>query len=139
MAQATPDVEQLVSDYEDLWNGDFSKLDLVTESVTIYDPGVPSGVIQGREEFETQLREFHAAFPDCKLEIVDMLASVEIAMLHWTFTGTHEDEYNDIPPTGREIEMAGMSKLRHEEGEVQEDRIYYDRHEMFEQLGLVEE
>lgn len=128
-----------MNDYVNLWNGDFSKLDVVSESVTVYDPGVPDGELHGRDAVEKHIKELHAAFPDFQIALEDTLASDELIMGEWTATGTHEGEFNGIPPTGREIDLTGMDKIRVRNGAVQEHRIYFNLQEMFEQLGLTEE
>lgn len=140
MAEATPDVEQLMNDYTGIWNeGDYSKLpDVVSESVTVYDPGHPE-VVQGRDAFEAYLRELREAFPDFHVTIDETQASDGTVMSEWTVTATHEGEFNGIPPTGNEMELTGMDKTLIADGKIQEHRIYYDRQDMFEQLGLTEE
>lgn len=141
MAQITPDVEQIVNDYVDVWNeGNYGQIpDVVTESVAIYDPGAPGGEVHGREGFEAFLREVRTGFPDFHIAVDDVLAGDDVVMAEWTATGTHEGEFNDVPPTGREIDMTGMSKILIADGKVEEDRIYYDRQELFEQLGLADD
>lgn len=42
LASAT-EYEHLMNDYEALWNGDLSKLDVVAESVDVSDPAHPEG------------------------------------------------------------------------------------------------
>lgn len=139
MAQATPDVEQLVSDYEDVWNGDFSKLEVVSESADVYDPGAPGGAVHGRDGVEAYVRELQTGFPDLRITIDDWVARDEMVMLEWTATGTHEGEFDDIPPTGREIDITGMAKILVSDDKIREDHIHWDTQEMFEQLGLTEE
>jgi steroid delta-isomerase-like uncharacterized protein len=138
MAQATRDVEQLISDYQDLRNGDFSKLDVVAESATIRDPAAPEGEVQGRDALEAYLREFRSGFPDLRITIDDTLAGDEAVTAEWTATGTHEGEFNGIAPTEREIGIAGMDNIQVAGGRVQEHWVYYDLRELFEQLGLTE-
>lgn len=132
-------IESLMSDYTELWNGDFSKLDVVAESVEIYHHAAPDGVIHGREALKGFIHEFHSAFPDFHIAVDDWISSDEIVMKEWTMTGTHEGEFNDIPPTGREIESTGMAKILIADGKVQEDRLYYNPQVMVEQLGLKED
>ncbi len=143
MAETSPrDREQLVNvyqDYEDLWNGDFSNLDVIDESITFYDPGAPVEAIRGRNAFEAYLREIRTAFPDWHIEVDDLLVGDGVIMKEWTITGTHEGEFDDIPPTGRDMEISGMAKILIEDGKVQEDRLYFNPQDMYEQLGLTEE
>lgn len=58
-----------------------------------------------------------------------------VAVKEWTMTGTHEGEFNGIPPTGREIESEGMAKVLVDDGRVPEDRLYYNPQLLAEQLG----
>lgn len=143
MAEAsTTEHEQTLNvyqDYEDLWNGDFSKLNVVAESITFYSPALPEGELHGREAFESFLREVRSAFPDWQVVADDMLAGDGIVMKEWTTTGTHKGEYKGVPPTGREIEFKGMAKDVIADGKVQEHRLYYDPQEVREQLGLTED
>jgi len=134
--------EQLLStyqDYENLWNGDFSKLDVVAESFAFYSPGVSDGELHGREAFDAYLREVRSAFPDWQVVADDLLAGDGLIMKEWTVTGTHEGEYNGVPPTGREIELHGMAKDTIADGKVREGRLYYDSQAVAEQLGLTED
>lgn len=126
-------------DYEDLWNGDFSKVEVVAESFAFHSPGVPDGELHGREAFEAYLREVRSAFPDWQVVADDLLAGDGLIMKEWTVTGTHEGEYNGVPPTGHEIEINGMAKDIITDGKVQEGRLYYNSQDVAEQLGLIED
>lgn len=140
MAQATSDVEQCVKDWVDIWNtGGYERLpDVLDESATVYDPGAPGGVLEGRDEFEAHLRELRTGFPDLTIEIEEMLSGEGVVMTEWTATATHEGEFNGIPATNREIELQGMSKTLIRDGEIVEDRVYHDFHAFLEQLGLTD-
>jgi len=135
----TSDVEPLMDDYTDLWNGDFSKLDVAAESVAVYHEAAPDGVVHGRAGLESFIREFHSAFPDFEIVVDDWIWKEGVVMKEWTMTGTHEGEFNGIPPTGREIESRGMAKILFSDGTVQEDRLFYNPQIMVEQLGPPEE
>lgn len=139
MGEATTDIEQLMDDYEDVWNGDFSKLDVVSESFEYYAPEVPEEGVHGPDGFEAYLRELLDGFPDATITLGEMLAGDEVVMVEWTATGTHEGEFNGIPPTEREADITGMSKVLISDGKVTEERGYYDYNKLFEQLGLTEE
>lgn len=129
----TPDVEQLMSDYFDLRNGDLSKLDVISESFTFY---LPIDEVHGRDGVEAMQREQEIAFPDGKIEVDHMLVSDDVVMWEWTLTGTHEGEWQDIPPTGREVASKGMSKTVIADGKVQENWAYFDSRDLLAQLGV---
>ncbi|WP_372909534.1 ester cyclase [Salinigranum sp.] len=131
--------EQPMSDYLALWNGESSKTDSVSDSFVAYEPSVPGGVIQGREAFEAYVHELRTAFPDFTITVEAVLEGDDIVMAEWTGRGTHEGEFNGLPPTGRTFEHRGMSTFVVADGEVQEERMYYDPREIAEQLGFLEE
>lgn len=139
MSEATPDVEQLMDDYEDVWNGDFSKLEVVSESVDVYDPAAPDGEVHGRGAFQAFVEELRTGFPDMDLTIDEWIAEDDVVMGVWSARGTHDGEFNGVPPTERSVEITGMARTKVSDSKIQEDRIYWDRQEMFEQLGLTEE
>lgn len=127
---------EIIDEYEALWNGDFSKLDIVAEEASVYDPAAPEGVLHGREAVEAHLRETFQAFPDFALETHDMLVQDDMVMLDWTVTATFEGEFYGAPPTGRSFSNTGMAKTIVGDGKIQEDRLYYNEKEMLAQLGL---
>lgn len=132
----TTDYEPIVNDWYAMYNGDLSKLDVLAESVEINDP---LAELHGREEVEGFIQEMRTAFPDMHLTWDEMLSDDDTVMVEWTVTGTHEGEYNGIPPTGNEIEQQGMEKILIADNKVQEAHIYFDTQEMLTQLGVTED
>ena len=127
------DVEEFLTEYNQLYTGDLSKLDMVSESVSFY---FPLGEVHGRDELEKTIEETTTAFPDVTIETVDYVVGDELLMYEFTFAGTHEGQYEDIPPTGREIEISCMAKLVFDGEKVAEDHTYFDAQEWAEQLGV---
>lgn len=140
MAQATSDLEQCVIDWVDVWNtGAYERLpDVLDESATVYDPGAPGGVLEGRDEVDAHLRELRTGFPDFAIRLEEMLSGDGVVMTTWTATATHEGEFDGIPATDREIELQGMSRTSIRDGRIVEDRICHDFHAFLEQLGLTD-
>lgn len=148
MSEATPEPEQVVTAYVNMWNEqDYERIpDLVAESFVMYDavapaegiPG-PEGEIHGRDGLEAFMRGVTAGFPDFELTILDALSSDELVMYEANVTMTHEGEFDGIPPTGRPVEVREMSKCHVRDGTIHEHRVYFDRQEVFEQLGLADE
>jgi steroid delta-isomerase-like uncharacterized protein len=136
MAQTRSNVEDVIADYEALWNGDFSKIGVVAESAAVYDPAAPDGEVHGRDAIEAFLQETREAFPDFTLRTQEMLVKDETVMVEWTVTGTLKNEFYGAPPSGRSMEISGMAKTIVRDGEVQEDRLYYDQKDMLAQLGF---
>lgn len=138
MAQvSSTEYDQLINDYQDLWNGDLSKMDIVSESVAIYDPAHPDGEVHGHDGFEEFIQRSHEAFPDFEVtkDPEMMLMSDDTIMGEFTLMGTFEESFYDVPPTGRQMKLRGMSKITLVDGKIQDDYIYFNEKEMLEQLG----
>ena len=148
MAEATPEAEQLVREYVEMWNEqEYSKIpDLVSESFVMHDPAAPADEVPGPERevhgpegLETFIRGVTAGFPDFRVSVLDMLSDGDLVMYEAEIAMTHEGEFDGVPPTGQEIESREMSKYRIEDGKIQEHRVYFDLQEMFEQLGIADD
>jgi steroid delta-isomerase-like uncharacterized protein len=139
MTETPPDVQQLMSDYVDLLNGDDSKLNVLSQSYRYHSSGLPEEGIQGRDAYRDYIQTLHEAFPDIEYAITDMVASDEVVMSEWTVTGTHDGQFSGIPPTGRTIEMHTMAKEVIKDGQIQEEWGYTDTNELMAQLGVRDE
>lgn len=135
---STTEYEPIVDEYLTIWNeGAYAKLpEVVTEDITLYDPGAPEGEVHGRDALKTFLSELREAFPDLHITIDNLTTTEEGVIEEWTATGTHDGEFRGIPPTQRTIKFSGMGKILIADDKVQEHRVYYDSQEMVEQLGL---
>lgn len=137
MSQESPThQQQVIAEYEALWNGEFTNIEVVDDSASVYDPAAPDGVVHGRDAVDAHVRETFRGFPDFELETHDMLVRDDIVMLDWTASGTFEGEFYGAPPTGRSFTVSGMAKTTVGDGKIQEDRLYYNEKDMLAQLGV---
>jgi steroid delta-isomerase-like uncharacterized protein len=78
------------------------------------------------------------AYPDASLEIISTgdtgggLVATQWVM-HATNTGTLPD---GTPATGRTVKLNGASFAQFEGDKIRSERVYFDMHNLFEQLGL---
>jgi steroid delta-isomerase-like uncharacterized protein len=79
-----------------------------------------------------------AAYPDASVELISVgdtgggLVAVQW-VLHGTNTGTLPD---GTPATGRTVTLPGATFTQVDGGKVRSEEIYFDRQNLFEQLGL---
>jgi steroid delta-isomerase-like uncharacterized protein len=141
MTEATEEAEQLVNAYLSMWEQqEYSKIpDLVSESFEMHGPFTPEEGIRGRDGLEEWMREVTSGFPDFRTDVLNVLSSDDLVMCEVTVSGTHEGEFDGVPPTGREVEIRAMEKFDVADGTVREHRVYFDQQEMLEQLGLADE
>jgi steroid delta-isomerase-like uncharacterized protein len=141
MARATRDAEGTVRAYVDVWNErDYSKIpEVVSESISVYNPTAPGGEVHGRDGLEAFMRGVVAGFPDFHVTVHDVVSNDDLVMYDATLTMTHEGEFDGIPPTGREVEVPEMAKYHVVDDKVREYRVCFDQQAVFEQLGLTDE
>jgi len=127
--------EQFIDDYQTLWDGEYAKQDIVSESVEVHDPSQP-GPVEGREALVEHIRESRGSFSDLQIRTTELAADGDVVLWEWTMTGTNDGELQGMEPTGNEVDITGMSKLVLEDGQLEEEYMYYDVQELFSQLGL---
>jgi predicted ester cyclase len=77
------------------------------------------------------------AFPDVRVSVEDQIAEGDMVVTRWTATGTHTGELMGIPPTGRRIEISGITINRFSGGRIAEDWYQSDDLGMMQQLGVI--
>jgi predicted ester cyclase len=92
----------------------------------VYAPDVvwhdPDRDIQGLEEARQFVSMFKTAFPDMSATIEDVIAEGDKVLTRVTIRGTHHGETEEFgPPTGRQVEGAGLSLHRIEGGKIVEE------------------
>lgn len=139
MSQTPTEVEQLMREALTVTNGrEFSRIpNVIAESYVGHQPG-DADDIHGQDGMEAWLREFDAGFPDFEMIVEAELVGDDVVMEEWTLTGTHEGEYNGIPPTHREVELRGMSKFVIEDGRIAEEYMYFNVQDFYDQLGVTD-
>ncbi len=85
--------------------------------------GMMSKTPQG---FMEAIKGFHAAIPDLKSEIIDMVGEGDRLVLRFNFTGTHQGEFLGFPSSGANLHFEGMIMRRFEGEKVAEDWDYFD-------------
>jgi steroid delta-isomerase-like uncharacterized protein len=96
-----------------------------------------SGERAGRRELRDDVAMFHAAFPDLQADIPQIMSQENKVSFIYTLSGTHEGEFEGIPPTGQEMEAKGAVIVRVEDDKITEYRMVFDNLGMLEQLGVL--
>ncbi len=100
----------------------------------------PDQDIQGSEEAKQFVTMYKTAFPDLHATVEDEIAEGDRVVTRWTIRGTHQGEIEEFgPPTGRQIEIEGITIHRIEGGKIAEEWERYDNLSVMQQLGLVPE
>jgi steroid delta-isomerase-like uncharacterized protein len=80
---------------------------------------------------------YRQAFPDLQTTTEDMIAEGDKVMVRWTTRGTHRGETEAFgPPTGKRMEIMGITIQRFEEGKIAEGWTLADTLGQMHQLGM---
>jgi steroid delta-isomerase-like uncharacterized protein len=120
---------------EEVWNrGNYATLgDLVASDIVIHAsrPGEEIHGPAGVRQFYTTLR---AAFPDISFTIEDQIAEGDRVVTRWSARATHAGEFQGIPPTGKQVQLAGIDIDRIANGKVIECWPIADELHLLQQL-----
>ena len=116
-------------------------LDTIEE---IYAPNVvwhePDQEVRGIDEARQFVTTYKTALPDLNITIEDVVGEGDKAVTRWTVRGTHQGEVEEFgPPTGRQVELKGITIHRIDGGKIVEEWEAYDNLSILQQLGLVPE
>lgn len=98
-----------------------------------------SGELAGRNELVGDIEMFHQAFPDLEGELTRIISEGGKVSFLYELRGTHEGQFDGIPPTQESMEAKGAGIMRVEDGIVTEYRLVFDNLGMLEQLGVIGE
>jgi serine phosphatase RsbU (regulator of sigma subunit) len=119
-------------------------LELADEIFDRYLAHQPGGLVleRGPEDVKRFNGEFRSAFHNFRLSIDEQIAEGDKVVSRITVRGTHQREFRGMAPTGKEIELKGITIFRFSpEGKVVETWDSYDqlslmRHSVEQELRL---
>ena len=124
--------------WDEVWNGgDVGLVDeLHTSDFRDHDPASP-WVRPGPEGMKEKVRAYRTAFPDLEFAMEKVLSGDDHVVTHWRCRGTHQGEILGLKPTGKTIEIEGISIFRLQDGKIAEQTLIWDALGMLTQLGAV--
>ena len=109
--------------------------EVLSPDFVVHMPGAPAPL--NRETFLQQMSLFDAAFSDSHAVIEDQIAEGDKVVTRITWRGIHSSNFQGLPPTGKQIVMAGTVVQRIKDGKIVEHWPVFDQMGMMQQLGLV--
>jgi steroid delta-isomerase-like uncharacterized protein len=129
------DVRDLIGSWvEQVWN---RRRDRYVDLLMAPDALVQVEGVDGhldRDAFLVYRKAFYEAVPDFQLEIRGINCEDNVGFLDWRFTGTHRGPGLGIPPSGRIVEAAGISRFEFEEGRLFRGADRWNRGELMAAL-----
>ena len=124
--------------YQDVLIGrDIDAVDELFEPDAVFhSTALPEGPTRGRGEYKQFIRDFHAAFTDVEVDILDAVAEGDLVVFRALVTGTQTGSFKGIPATGRRVSVSEMVMVRGVEGRCAEAWSSFDTLGLIRGLGL---
>ncbi len=126
--------------FEEVWNKGNLQVtdDLFTPNYSHHDSSTPD-VGRGPESEKKRATLYRTAFPDLRLTVEDIISEGETVVARWSCRGTHKGDLNGIAPTGKHVNITGISIARFTNGKMSEGFVNWDALSLMQQLGVVPE
>lgn len=139
---ADPTVAANIKMYSETWDaiingGEYGlfNTDHFTEDVIMH--AEPENLV-GIEAMKGYYKSLVGAFSETKFTIKNILGEGNQLVKHWTFEGTHTNDFFGIPPTGNKVSITGSTIVRmSSDGRIAEEQDFMDNMSMLSQLGVV--
>lgn len=110
--------------FDELDQGNFGILDeLFSPDYTLNFHGRESLDLQGTKDFYDYM---YRAFPDLRHEIVEQIAEGAKVVTRWTATGTHTEEFMDLPPTNERVSFQGINIYTFDGDKLIDSQVAWD-------------
>lgn len=90
----------------------------------------------GKDEVGGYLSRMLTAFPGLSFRVTHKYPRGHRVAERWVISGEHLGPYLGIPPTGRHVDIHGMSIVHLSEGRFMSDRFYFDTSSVLRDMGL---
>ncbi len=95
--------------------------------------------INGPAGVTRQLERFYQALPDLEFKYEQVIFENDRVAVYWSARGTHRGTLLNIPPTGRVVQINGVSWLRERNGKFAHGVHMWDMAALLRAVGLLPE
>lgn len=125
----------VVRQYFERWGEPEAAREALAPDFVAHLPEIPEPM--NREAFIQYQGVVRAAFPDFAPTLEDQIAEGDKVTNRLIFRGTHQGDFQGIPPTGKQVAVTAITIERVVDGKIVEHWIEYDGLGMMQQLGVV--
>ena len=121
----------------DFYNsGNLSMVDMIISPDYVGHYSSRAEDVIGHQGLIEWVKSNRTAYSNFNVAINKIVVEGEMVCLQWTVTGTNDGPLGDIPPTGKSVNVKGLSLARVVDGKIVEEWITWDMLGMYRQLGF---
>ena len=129
-------LRQVVRNLADTFNDpkvrESSYFDFYDDSLVIH--GFPPNLPTNKEGFKQFIYLLWKAFPDIRIIFEDIIIEGNKVVCRYYLTGTHNDDFGDLQPTGKKFKVNGMTEFSFSNANIVERWNLVDMVSLKEQL-----
>ena len=120
-------------------SGELDRLDaFVSPDYVLHDPSLPEDV-RGVDGARELVESYRAGIAGLSVTVEHQIADGDYVATRYTCRGTHEGSIGGLPPTGRDVAIAGLVISRCRDGKVVEEWEVSDVFGLMQQIGAIPE
>jgi predicted ester cyclase len=127
--------------FYDAWNArDLDAFDeIIAPGSVDHDPQNPFSEMRGPAGAKRTAGMYHAAFSDGRFEVQEQIAEGDFVVTRWSARGTNDGELMGMQPTGKSVQIAGITIDRIAGEQIAETWTCFDTLGMMQQVGALPE
>jgi steroid delta-isomerase-like uncharacterized protein len=117
------------------------EVDLVDELVSpdYVEHHTGDSVLEGPEELKAYVEETRAGISGFTKHVEDVVVGDDKVTVRYVATGTHDNEFRGVEPSGNDVEVDGILIYRVEDGRIAEGWEVSDALTLLRQIGALPE
>ena len=125
---------------DEVWNlGNFDTVEeLIAPAYTVHhDPGDPwEGKTLNWEQYKQRVLYSRNAFPDLNFDIKEFVTTEDRVVISWILTGTHLGDLAEVPASGKQINISGLTIYYFEDDKISGHWQVIDQLAFVAQIGM---
>ena len=128
--------------YETVWDKVINGRQIALINADYFDQDVTAvatsaGDVVGLENFKNYYNNYLTGFSDAEFAIIDAFGQGNKIVKHWNFKGTHDGNFFGVPPTGKRVDVSGVTLVKMKAGKIAAEQDFMDLLDFYTQLGLM--
>ncbi len=128
--------------YERVWDDIVNKKQIDQINEEHFDNQVimvtsPENIV-GIDGFKAYYNNYLTGFSEVTFTILDAFGQGDKIVKHWRFQGKHTGDFFGIPPTGKIVDVEGVTLVKMKDGKIAQEQDFFDNLVFYQQLGLTE-
>ena len=104
-------------------------IDYVRHEIDIYDDRL------GLNAFKKWVTFIRTAYPDYNRIVDEIIVKNNRIVIRWKMTGTNTGPRGEMSPTGKKVQLSGVSIFQVVNGKIAEEWVFYNQEAISRQLG----